>query len=82
LINKYKIDAIFELADITPFSKERSQGIRNLIPKNVTYESRYDPFLLPIGTVMTPYDTAYKVYTPFLKATVKSTVPKTNTVPI
>ena len=65
IIKKYNIDELYQNEDYTPFSKKRLNELKKII--KVTQIEDY--LLFSPGKITTGSGKAYRVYTPFLRAT-------------
>jgi deoxyribodipyrimidine photo-lyase len=66
-INKaYKILALFETSDVTPYAKKREEEIEKFCKKtDIHYEAIDYLFLFPIGSILNGSGKTYQKFTPF-----------------
>ena len=65
IIKKYKIDKLYLNEDYTPFAKKRAKELNDIID----IEEVEDYLLFSPGEIVTGTGRAYRVFTPFLRAT-------------
>jgi deoxyribodipyrimidine photo-lyase len=73
ILTKRKIDTLYINQDYTPFSKKRAEQLKEKI-KNVIEIQDY--LLFDPNSILNKSKNVFRVYTPFLNATKKKTVPK------
>lgn len=79
LKSKYniKITHIYENQDFTPYAKQRQKNIAKLCnDTGLQYILCHDLTLLPIDTIMTSTNTAFKKFTPFYNKALECQIPK------
>jgi len=78
-----EIAAIMDVADYTPFAKQRTQEIKSFCEKNdIFYGSIHDIYLTEPGTIRNKSSKTYQKFTPFYNAVKNTKIPKPYSEPV